>query len=126
MKNKKSTKVLATLFLMSVSTSFLAFPQTFNTIATTKSTQIITKLSQDVVLTEKQKTTIKFKMDSLAVNIQKNGEATATSNNLTLRKGIRKIFNEVQDSILTPDQLKILKEKQEQRKKVLVEQFKTM
>ena len=124
MKNVKSIRVLVILLLMSTSASILVFPQTYKNKSTIKATQIINKLSQDVTLTEKQKAVIKVKMDSLAVNVQKEGQSSTTASDLTYNKGIKRIYQEVQDSILTPQQMKTLKARQELRKKAIVEQFK--
>jgi hypothetical protein len=125
MKSKKSTKVLVMFVVLSVSTSYMVFPQSLKTKASTKTTQIINKLNQDVVLTDKQKATIKIKMDSLALNVQKDGEALSATSELAFSKGIKRICKEIQDSILTPEQVKLLKEKQEKRKNVVVEQLRT-
>lgn len=124
MKSVKSIRVFSLLLIISVMSAVLVYPQTYKTQSVIKATQIINKLSQDVTLTEKQKAVIKIKMDSLAVNVQKDGQSSTITSDLNFSKGIRKVFQEIQDSLLTPDQLKILKAKQELRKKVIVDQYK--
>jgi hypothetical protein len=120
----KKNRIFAVLLLMSIAINFMAYPQTVKSKATTRGNQMINKLSKDIALTDSQKVAINARMSKLETQQENQKKIASDSSNTTFGNGGKVAYKEMMDSILTPEQVSILRAKQDERRKAFVEQYK--